>query len=86
VKVYVVPAFTVIVPLALNACDPLPELLTVSVIALEVPPPGAGVLTVMLGVPAVAMSLARIVAVSCVAETNVVLRALPLICTTELAT
>ena len=41
----------------------------VNVWALEVPPPGAGVKTVTVAVPAVARSDARIAAVSCVAET-----------------
>ena len=36
----------------------------------EVPPPGVGLTTVTLAVPAVATSLAKIVAVSCVAETK----------------
>ena len=41
----------------------------VNVWALEVPPPGAGVKTVTVAVPAVARSDARIAAVSWVAET-----------------
>src|SRR5258708_461022 len=47
------------------------------------PPPGAGLVTVTLNVPAVAMSAAVIDAVSCVALTGVVTRALPLKFTTE---
>jgi len=70
------------VPLV-KACDP-PELLTVKPMAVDVPPPGAGVNTVMFGAPAVAMSLARIVAVSWLADTYDVLRALPLTWITEL--
>jgi len=46
--------------------------LIVNVCAFEVPPPGAGFTTVMDAVPAVAMSAAGTVAVSCVEETNVV--------------
>jgi len=37
--------------------------------ALDVPPPGAGVTTVTLEVPAIAISVAGMVAVSCVTET-----------------
>ena len=44
-------------------------LLTVNVFPVEVPPPGAGLKTVMVGVPAVAMSVAGIEAVSWVEET-----------------
>src|SRR5262249_51238723 len=57
---------------------------TVSGRAADVPPPGAGVNTVMLGVPAPAISLAGMAAVSCVDETNVVVRPAPLTCTIEL--
>src|SRR5262249_28492309 len=49
------------------------------------PPPGAGVKTVTLGVPAAAMSAAGMLAVSCVDETNVVGRSAPFSRTTELA-
>src|SRR5215469_12862024 len=56
---------------------------TASVWATDVPPPGAGVNTVMLGFPTAAMSVARIAAVSSVADTNVVARAVPLTRTTE---
>ena len=42
---------------------------------LEVPPPGAGLDTVTLAVPAIAISAAAICAVSCVELTNVVVRA-----------
>src|SRR3989344_623623 len=45
---------------------------TVKVLALEVPPPGVGLNTVTLNVPALARSVAGIVAVSLVAETYVV--------------
>ena len=44
---------------------------------LEVPPPGAGLKTVTVAVPAVAMSAAVMAAVTCVAETNVVVRLVP---------
>jgi len=57
---------------------------TVNVAAAEVPPPGAGFTTVTLAMPAAAMSVARIVAVSCVGETNVVARAAPFQFTVEL--
>src|SRR2546427_417657 len=54
--------------------------------AVEVPPLGPGVKTVMVSVPAAAMSEASTVAVNLVTDTYVVARALPLTCTTELAT
>src|SRR5207237_5724910 len=56
-------------------------LFTANVCAADVPPPGAGVITVTCGVPAVAMSAAGIAAVSLVALTNVVVRATPFHCT-----
>ena len=56
----------------------------VKVWALEVPPPGTGLKTVTLAVPAVAMSAARIEAVTCVALTYVVVRPVPFQRTTEL--
>ena len=43
----------------------------------DVPPPGAGFVTVTLKVPAAAMSAAAIAAVTCVALTNVVVLAAP---------
>jgi hypothetical protein len=52
----------------------------------DVPPPGAGFVTVTLAVPAVAMSAAVIAAVSCVALANVVVLAAPLNFTTEVDT
>jgi hypothetical protein len=52
-------------------------LFTVSVWAFDVPPPGVGLNTVMLLVPAVVRSLAGIVAVSCVELTKVVVLAVP---------
>jgi hypothetical protein len=58
----------------------------VNVTEFDVPPPGVGFVTVTAGVPAVATSLARIDAVSCVALTNVVVFAVPLNFTTELLT
>lgn len=56
----------------------------VKVTALDVPPPGAGLVTVTPGVPTVVMSLARMAAVSLVTLTKVVVRAMPLKLTTEL--
>ena len=53
-------------------------LLTVKFVAVDVPPPGTGLVTVTPKVPAVAMSAAVIAAVTWVALTNVVVRALPL--------
>jgi len=50
--------------------------------AFDVPPPGVGFVTVTAGVPAAATSVARIAAVTFVALTNVVVRALPLKLTT----
>jgi len=49
----------------------------------DVPPPGAGLVTVTLNVPAVAMSPAVMDAVICVAFTNVVVLAAPLKFTTD---
>jgi len=49
----------------------------------DVPPPGAGFVTVTVAVPAVAISVAVIAAVNCVALTNVVVLAAPLNFTTE---
>jgi hypothetical protein len=48
------------------------RLFTVNVTAVDVPPPGVGLVTVTGGVPAVAISLAKITAVNDVALTNVV--------------
>ena len=58
-------------------------LLMVNVNALEVPPPGAGVETATLAVPAVAMSAAAMLAVKLVLEARVVARALPFHWTVE---
>jgi hypothetical protein len=58
-------------------------LVMVNVKAFEVPPPGAGLNTVTRAVPAAAILVAGIVAVSWVALTNVVVRLLPFHCTTE---
>ena len=52
----------------------------------EVPPPGAGFVTVTVAVPAVAISAAVIAAVNCVAFTNVVVLAAPLNFTTDVDT
>src|SRR6516164_5268220 len=57
--------------------------LIVTVAAEEVPPPGAGVETVTLAVPTVAMSAALIAAVRLVVEAKVVVRALPFHWTVE---
>src|SRR5919108_53171 len=56
-------------------------LVTENVCAVEVPPPGAGVTTVTLAVPAVAMAAAVMTAVSWVALTTVVVRGAPFHCT-----
>jgi len=53
-------------------------LLMVRVSALDVPPPGVGLVTVIAAVPVDVISVARIAAVNCVALTNVVVRAVPL--------
>ena len=58
-------------------------LLTVNVWTSEVPPPGAGLNTVTSKVPAVAMSAAVMVAVSCVSDMKVVARSVPSHLTTE---
>jgi hypothetical protein len=58
--------------------------LTVNVLAALVPPPGTGVVTVTLNVPALAMSAAVIVAVTSVELTYVVARGDPAQSTTEL--
>src|SRR2546422_1020127 len=63
-----------------------PGALTVNVRAVEVPPPGAGLNTVTEAVPGVARSVAEMAAVSCVALTNVVVRAAPFQRTSEAAT
>jgi hypothetical protein len=57
---------------------------TVNVAGADVPPPGAGLVTVMPTVPAAATALAGTSAVSCVAETYVVATNAPLKLTTEL--
>src|SRR5262245_50728306 len=51
--------------------------LIVKLRVLETPPPGAGFETVTLAAPALAISLAAICAVNCVAETKVVVRFCP---------
>jgi hypothetical protein len=53
------------------------------VCALDVPPPGEGLITVTLAVPVVAMSAAVMAAVTCVLLTNVVVRLDPFHCTLE---
>jgi hypothetical protein len=52
----------------------------------DVPPPGAGFVTVTVAEPAVAISAAVIAAVNCVALTNVVVLAAPLNFTTDVDT
>ena len=52
-------------------------LLIVKVLAAEVPPPGAGLNTVTLAVPGVAISVFRIDALTWVGETKVVVRLAP---------
>ena len=52
----------------------------------DVPPPGAGFVTVTVAVPAVAISAAVIAAVNCVARTKVVVLAAPLNFTTDVDT
>jgi hypothetical protein len=61
-------------------------LFTVNGELLDMPPPGAGLVTVTLRFPAEAISAAVIAAVNCVALTNVVVAAVPLKFTTEDAT
>src|SRR5580704_1521517 len=68
----------------IDAFEAVGPLVIVNVEAAEVPPPGAGFVTVTFAVPAVAMSLARIAAVSCVELPNVVARGLPFQFTLEL--
>src|SRR2546422_870635 len=51
--------------------------------ALEVPPPGAGLKTVTEATPVLAMSAARMAAVSCVALTKLVARLTPFQSTTD---
>lgn len=81
----VVPAVAVIVPLPpLTVNEPV--LVTVKATLLEVPPPGAGFVTVTAGVPAVAMSDARMAAVNWVALTKVVVLAAPAKFTVEVFT
>ena len=58
----------------------------VKVWALEVPPPGAGLKTITEAVPTAAISAALMAAVTCVTDTNVVVRSEPFQRTTELVT
>lgn len=58
-------------------------LLIVSVAAADIPPPGAGFVTLIEALPAVAISAAVIVAVTCVPLVNVVVLGDPLRLTTE---
>jgi hypothetical protein len=61
-------------------------LLTVKLVAADVPPPGPGFVTVTGNVPAVAISVAVIAAVTCVALIKVVVFAAPLKFTTDVET
>jgi hypothetical protein len=61
-------------------------LVMVKLIAFEVPPPGAGLVTVTAALPAVAMAAAEIAAANWVALTNVVAGAVPPKLTIEPAT
>jgi hypothetical protein len=61
-------------------------LFTLNVTEFDVPPPGVGLITVTGGVPVLAMSVARIEAVNCVALTNVVTLATLLKFTVEVET
>ena len=79
-----------LIPVGMLVTVPLPDLLTVrvkpgdvivKVRIFEVAPPGFSTLTC--AVPAVAISLAGIATGSCVALTNVVVRAAPFHCTTD---
>jgi hypothetical protein len=54
--------------------------------AFEVPPPGAGLVTITAAMPAEAMAAAGMAAVNCVELTNVVLLAVPPKLTVEAAT
>lgn len=75
------PAFFVVGAMAVRVGA---GLLTVRLIALDVPPPGVGLNTVIAGVPAEARSAAVICAVNCVGLTTAVTRSLPLRRTIEL--
>lgn len=65
-------------------CVPAGEI--VNVAAFDVPPPGAGLETVTLAVPGLAISAAAMAAVNCVPLTKVVVRFEPFHCTVEVAT
>jgi hypothetical protein len=91
---------TKLVPFTVRVNEPLPAMVEVGLIEVmvgtgllmlkvtefEVPPPGAGLTTVTDAVPAVATLAAGTVAVSCVEETNVVVRAEPFQSTVEVET
>ncbi len=59
---------------------------TLNVTEFDVPPPGKGLNTVTAGVPTAVTSLAGMETVSCVDETKVVVRGLPLMFTTDVLT
>ncbi len=81
--VSVKPAPPAVAPFGLSEVIVGTGLFTVKEAFPDVPPPGAGLVTVTLNVPAVAMSPVVIAAVTCVALTKVVVRAAPLKFTTE---
>ena len=84
--VSVKPAPPAVAPFGLSEVIVGAGLFTVNAEFPDVPPPGVGLVTVTLKVPAVAMSPAVIAAVTCVALTKVVVLAAPLKFTTELET
>jgi hypothetical protein len=86
VSVKATPPAATLVGLMLVSVGTPGGVVTVSVAPLDVPPPGAGLNTVMVGVPVLATSVAGIAAVTWVADPNVVVRARPLTWTTDAAT
>ena len=80
------PAVTLVGEIDVSVGTGFGALATLKTTAVEVPPPGVGLITVTLALPAVAMSEARMAAVSCVALTKVVVFALPLNWTTDVET
>ena len=60
--------------------------LTLNFAALLMPPPGVGLKTVTSNIPSAARSVSGITAINCVAETNVVTRAVPFQRTTDVGT
>ena len=80
------PALTVFGEIEVSVGTGLFAALTLKLIEFDGPPPGFGLFTKTAGVPAVATSAARIVAVNCVELTNVVVLFAPPKFTTELET